>query len=208
MFNPKLDDKTRSPGSSPSSNGTGSSRTGHQRNRAACSLCRRRKVKCSATNSPSNSPCERCVKEGATCEYLAPSSSDSEIKSRSPRWVEPLRPESYESYERDNTPQPPPFNHHAVESSMNYNGAQLAGLPGSQMPMFPLPQQDGQYYWSYMPPFYSTDTGQSNAPGNFPYPSAPPAPANNRTPQGYVHYGAFPGPANTVYPWTQPRSHH
>ncbi|KAJ7890268.1 hypothetical protein B0H13DRAFT_1887655 [Mycena leptocephala] len=37
----------------------------------ACAHCRRRKVKCTTTESPPSSPCERCTKMGLSCEYVS-----------------------------------------------------------------------------------------------------------------------------------------
>ncbi|KAJ7855019.1 hypothetical protein B0H14DRAFT_2579611 [Mycena olivaceomarginata] len=64
---------------------------GHQRNRIACSNCRKRKVK----EKYPTSPCERCSKEGTTCEYVAISNNEGMSSGNDISWAEPLDPESY-----------------------------------------------------------------------------------------------------------------
>ncbi|KAJ6588811.1 hypothetical protein B0H19DRAFT_1302338 [Mycena capillaripes] len=169
---------------------------GHKRNRIACGNCRKRKVKCTTTKKQPHAPCERCVKENVTCEYVAISDDERSISSPAPpvpRWVQPLSPESY-AQSKDIFPRPP--QPQAPNMYTGY-GAQAAGPPG-QMAPFPQPAQS-QYSGADL---YSNGP---SIPGNrFPTATAPPYPAPPY-PASHIHYGQFPGPANTVYPWTVPQ---
>ncbi|KAJ7126071.1 hypothetical protein C8R44DRAFT_119636 [Mycena epipterygia] len=182
---------------------------GHQRNRIACSNCRRRKVKCIITEKKPRSSCERCAKDGATCEYVAVAGDEETSHSRSSGsdhaapptlgWVEPLDPESYARSKGVFPPATAP----QVPSMYAGYGAQAAGPPG-----YPQgPYQQYEYPRSqFVPP---SSGGRGSLPGNqfppanTPYPNTPYpdlGPGGSR-----IHYGPFPGPANTVYPWTQPQ---
>ncbi|KAJ7792402.1 hypothetical protein B0H14DRAFT_3160250 [Mycena olivaceomarginata] len=168
---------------------------GHSRNRIACKNCRKRKLKCITTEKHPRLPCERCVKENATCEYAAVS-NDEESSSRAspaPRWVEPLDPESY-ARSKGIFPAPQvPQMHNGYQ-----HNAQTTNPSGSEPP--PFPQSGGSYPGNLYRAFNST--GRST-PGN----QSPPVGAPRYFPPSapHIHYGPFPGPANTVYPWTQRR---
>ncbi|KAJ7634741.1 hypothetical protein FB45DRAFT_473287 [Roridomyces roridus] len=162
---------------------------GHSRNRIACVNCRRRKIKCITDKKNPNYPCQRCVKEGANCEYIA-ATSDDERASPQPDstrpttvWVEPLDPESYAR--RNNASGPP---------SQSGTSAAHPGLPVT--PPFQYEQGYGQSD-SYLQAQF---TNNFNMPANFLGSQYPPPPSNVAP---NVHYGPFPGPAGTVYPWTQ-----
>ncbi|KAJ7938327.1 hypothetical protein B0H13DRAFT_2572206 [Mycena leptocephala] len=174
---------------------------GHQRNRIACLNCRKRKVKC-VTNT--RDPCERCSREGWTCEYVAASNNE-EMSTPSTRWVPPLDPESYA---RNQGIFPPPPQAQAPRAPSGYTGygAQSAGPPGSHMA--PVNQQ-GYSQHGYSHPSQFIPPGSSFQPG---YPgNQPPAAANPAyfgTNPSPVQHGGFPEPVNPAYPWanSQPQA--
>ncbi|KAJ7166385.1 hypothetical protein C8R43DRAFT_1121955 [Mycena crocata] len=178
---------------------------GHQRNRIACTNCRRCKVKCLSTGKRPPSPCERCVKEGATCEYAAASPDEEGGRqgfigghSPTPQWVEPLNPESYaRNHGMSSAPTAP-----QAPSMYPGYGGQSAGQANNSLP----PSHSRGYSHSSQisqPGFGGQLPG--GIPGSQFQPPVPSAYAPYMGPGGrLIHYGPFPGPANTVYPWSQP----
>ncbi|KAJ7064894.1 hypothetical protein C8F01DRAFT_779578 [Mycena amicta] len=171
--------------SSPSPYSTRQPPPGHQRNRIACTNCRKRKIKCPSSQKYPTQPCARCVKEGLDCEYAAVINEDDsslgEQGPPAPRWVEPLDPESY-------------------ARGAHRNRSVPTALP-------PMPQGGGSTppagHDSYRAPIAGSSQYAHSAGWNG-YNQPPPPDARYATPAANVHYGPFPGPANTVYPWSQP----
>ncbi|KAJ7927509.1 hypothetical protein B0H13DRAFT_2265536 [Mycena leptocephala] len=164
----------------------------HHRNRIACTNCRRRKVKvsvpipaCITGEKQPLSPCKRCVKEKLTCEYVAVSNADETVSTRLSQdgWSLLVlnRMREVGAYYRNN-----------LSMYAGYH-AQQASPPDGQMAPFPQPG-------------YSSHSGFNssgrNIPGNYLPPVA--APSHPATSASHVHYGPFPGPAKTMYPWTLP----
>ncbi|KAJ6588812.1 hypothetical protein B0H19DRAFT_219914 [Mycena capillaripes] len=163
--------------------------TRHQRNRIACTGCRKRKVKCTAPEKYPSSPCARCVKENKTCEYVTVS-DDNEISASRPSppppvpvWLEPLGPESY-APRKGVFPQQP-----RVPKMAPAYDAEAANPP---CPMDHFPQSytavDSSVSGNQFPPYVAPS-----------YPATSPA---------HIHYGSIPGPAKTFYPWTVPPHGH
>ncbi|KAJ7512634.1 hypothetical protein B0H11DRAFT_1946606 [Mycena galericulata] len=189
---------------------------GHQRNRIACVNCRKRKIKCITDKKQPRSACERCTREGAICEYIAAPSEDEISPSQSsfalgsgsvppvPRWVEPLDPESY-ARNKGAFPSPPAPQGQGPSSMYSGYGGQAAAPPGNY-PMTPFQQQQhGHPYSSQLNPTMLSNPAH-NIPGNrYPAGGNSPYPGINDAANINVHYGPFPGPAGTVYPWSQPR---
>ncbi|KAJ7240441.1 hypothetical protein C8J57DRAFT_1478094 [Mycena rebaudengoi] len=178
---------------------------GHRRGRIACSNCRKRKMKCITTEKYPRSPCERCTKEGTRCEYIAvtndeetsspPSSPTSgrsnsyaESASNVPKWVEPMDPESYA---RRKGMRPPPNSPPTHQNPPAY---------GNTIP--PSPHSWTSFRHQPILPPYSPSGGAAYSPNQpVPWSNDPNFVPSSAVPP--VHYGPFPGPANTVYPWTQ-----
>ncbi|KAF8190335.1 hypothetical protein K438DRAFT_2141908 [Mycena galopus ATCC 62051] len=108
-----------------------------------------------------------------------------------PIWVEPLDPESYA---RSQGIFPTPSQITQAHTGYQYN-SQTVGPRGGQIAPTPQPGNpySGNSYQTVNP------SGQSNTRNQFP-PAAPLYPSAGAP---HIHYGPFPGPANTVYPWTQ-----
>ncbi|KAJ7741427.1 hypothetical protein DFH07DRAFT_778107 [Mycena maculata] len=159
-------------------------------------------IRCITDKQQPRSPCQRCAREGVTCEYVAVSSDEEISPSQSsfaqgsgqpagPIFVQPLSPESY-ARNKGRFPPPP-----APEGPSMYGGYSglATGPPGN--PMIPFQQQQQQPGYPYPMP-----NNSANFPGNqFPPGGSTPYPG---TIAPHVHYGPFPGPAGTVYPWSQP----
>ncbi|KAJ7737431.1 hypothetical protein DFH07DRAFT_779344 [Mycena maculata] len=71
----------------------------HQRNCMACIACRIRKITCVTNKKQPQYPCERCTKEGVTCEYVPVPTEEPFVqgnyKSPDPTFLQPLNPESF-----------------------------------------------------------------------------------------------------------------
>ncbi|CAK5281283.1 unnamed protein product [Mycena citricolor] len=145
---------------------------GHQRNRIACTNCRRRKLKCAPTDKELRQPCERCAREGATCDFVT-IPRDDPAPTREPIWTQPLDPASFSRGAQES------WNHEPNQQQPSPYGANMN-------------QQQQQY------PYYPAQGANHNSP------YVQREPASNFTPNDAprIHYGQFPGPANTVYPWT------
>ncbi|KAJ7266917.1 hypothetical protein B0H12DRAFT_139805 [Mycena haematopus] len=190
---------TTSNRSSNSLSPTTTPRPGHQRNRIACLNCRKKKVKCTTAGKQPQSPCERCVKEDATCQYVA-ISNDEESNFRSsqgppaPIWVEPLSPESY-AQSKDVFPRQP-------QVPQTHPGHQYHP-PTTGPPWGQTVPPSGNPHSGY--PYPALNSTGPSRPGTEFSPATTPLYLANSAPP-YVHYGPFPGPANTVYPWTRRQS--
>ncbi|KAJ7158394.1 hypothetical protein C8R43DRAFT_948691 [Mycena crocata] len=163
---------------------------GHQRNRIACSNCRGRKVKCPTKDT--QTPCERCVKNRLTCEYVALSNDERKIPRASsrpesgppaPRWVQPLDPESCARRKGMQPPPPPP------EREVPTMNAGHGMQPGPSSSQKALNQQ--QYGYPQSSQMVSVGSSQGMLTGN----QFPPAYPQIAVPR--IHYGPFPGPAKT-----------
>ncbi|KAJ6478571.1 hypothetical protein C8R47DRAFT_1198494 [Mycena vitilis] len=166
---------------------------GHQRNRIACSNCRRRKVKCVTKEKQPRSPCERCLREGTTCEYIPASPTEERSSPPPTTWAEPLDPGSYA---RSQGVSAPP----ASSQPTGYS----ACIPQAAVPsgnyMAPVRQPE------YPPSSHIFSPGsnyQPGIPGNQ-LPATNPAYFETNPPP--MNYGVYTRPVNTVYPWPEPQT--
>ncbi|KAJ7270765.1 hypothetical protein B0H12DRAFT_779870 [Mycena haematopus] len=173
---------------------------GHQRNRIACTNCRKKKIKCITAKKNPTSPCERCSKEGIECEYVAISTNEGTSSTQRPDilWVEPLDPESY-ARSQGAFPSPPVSHPHTM-----YAGSftHTAGPPAGQIPPISPPRYSSSSQY-FQPPGSSFQPGMPRMPGN-----QPPAAVNAAYPGTIpppVYYGVSE-PANLTSPWSQPQT--
>ncbi|KAF7318904.1 Zn(2)-C6 fungal-type domain-containing protein [Mycena chlorophos] len=152
---------------------------GHQRNRIACSNCRRRKIKCPYSEKHPTQPCARCVKDGLECEYVAIYSNE-DGQSAAPRWVEPLDPESYARANASGRGAP------AMQTPPNFNAAAAYNPADPYQQYYSVPGSGQGFPGSATP---GSGSGYSQGAGQ------------GQGQHRGVHYGHYPGPANTVYPW-------
>ncbi|KAJ7889952.1 hypothetical protein B0H14DRAFT_3708751 [Mycena olivaceomarginata] len=169
---------------------------GHQRNRIACSNCRKRKVKCISKEKYPTSPCERCSKEGTTCEYVAISNNEGMSSGNDISWAEPLDPESYA---RSQGAFPPAAPASRAPSMYPGYGAYAPGYP-NQTPPFRPPE------YSHSSQFIPAGPGSSFRPGNQPPATAgrPNAAYSGTSPQPPIYYGVSE-PTSSGYPGFQPQ---
>ncbi|KAJ6598275.1 hypothetical protein DFH09DRAFT_1304081 [Mycena vulgaris] len=201
---------------SASSPGTPSSR-GHRRGRIACLNCRKRKIKCVTADDHPHSPCKRCSQYGSPCEFVSVSEEEASSPEPPPpengaKWLPPLGPESYGRPQKQGaiaiTP-PEIFDSYAAAEKI-YSpdlGSPPILYPESYMysPDTGSPASLYQESYTQQSPIYSSphDGGSFDIWDNealdlwAPSPSIPYFPHMGSA----VHYGPFPGPANTIYPW-------
>ncbi|KAJ7097644.1 hypothetical protein C8R44DRAFT_748359 [Mycena epipterygia] len=180
---------------------------GHRRCRIACSNCRKRKIKCIAgeKNKKNRLPCKRCSQQGCPCEYVSvseeeASSPEPTTPENGPKWLQPLVPESYDRKQSSRPHMPAPKIFDGYTAPENFNYLDTGFIPfydhvySQQIPSYD-PNSNGNMdgspfdVWGNQDlPFTPTRVPSANIP-YFP-------------PMGGVHYGQFPGPANTIYPWT------
>ncbi|KAJ6463396.1 hypothetical protein C8R45DRAFT_519088 [Mycena sanguinolenta] len=172
---------------------------GHQRNRIACTNCRKKKIKCMTEkkNPSPTTPCERCSKEGLKCEYVAISNNEGSSSRPDILWVEPLDPESYARSQRAFSP--PPASHNPAMHP-GYP-AQPAGPPSGQFTPHGYSSSS-----QYFPPAPGSGfhPGMPRMPGNQP-PAAVNAAYPGTNPPPNYYGGSAPG--NFAYSWSQPQVH-
>ncbi|KAJ7472412.1 hypothetical protein B0H11DRAFT_1353854 [Mycena galericulata] len=181
---------TASPSQGHPSRPARASRRGH----IACLNCRKRKIKCIAQDEYPRPPCIRCSRKGIKCEYVSVADAPS-IPENGPKWLEPLVPESYiQDGSVQSQASYQPFDAYAAEEISDHRH------PFRQHPnptRFPQGSDENSGEDMFI---CGSQTWQSPPLTN---PFYPPLNAPSSPPVEQVHYGPFPGPANTIYPWTR-----
>ncbi|KAJ7705566.1 hypothetical protein B0H17DRAFT_1326307 [Mycena rosella] len=173
--------------------------------------CRRRKIKCITGDDHPRSPCKRCSQHGSPCEFV--SVSEEELSTPEPatpdngaKWLPPLVPESYGRPRKQDANAIPDVPHPKVFDGYTTGESVYSSDTGSPLSFY---SQDYPQEQSYASSYAFTDDsfyygdGSFDVWGNQPQLYSPSANVSFYFPSENVHYGPFPGPANTVYPWTR-----
>ncbi|KAK7055379.1 Zn(2)-C6 fungal-type domain-containing protein [Favolaschia claudopus] len=157
---------------------------GHQRNRIACSRCRKKKVKC--TGGPKDNPtgpCQRCVADRRECEYVPLSNNESGGGELS--WTPNLDPESYAQSHGAFPTTSHSSNPAYVQPHTGY-GSQSFGLPSEA--------NSGHRRSSQLIPAGPSSTSQ------YGMPAADGTTPGNLMPSG-SHFGSYPSANQAAMPY-------